>query len=366
MPEFFGRPRQSRLGEILAQMEQQKYQSIAGGIGQAAGAIGGALGTIGQRKMAQEQAQSGLMSTLAQRGLIGQGGLTGTVVNGQKVWDQGTPLAEAFPSAGFKPGTGMFLKTQPTEESMSPLEVIKTGRFQPKIEIPDGTRITSSNFSKYFELVPQTFVDEKGRTVTTAPKGAKILSGKDSQKAPPGFRYTDEGDLEPIPGGPAATKAEDAAQKKRDAMASVVQSSTDAVDAARKALELVGPLTSGLAAPMAKIGGTDARALSGYIDTLKSKLAFGQLQQMREQSKTGGAVGQVSDNELRLLSSAVASLDMGQPPKVLRENITKVLNQYQAVIAKMQSDTADSSGAGWTPDKEKRLATLKAKMAKKG
>lgn len=54
---------------------------------------------------------------------------------------------------------------------------------------------------------------------------------------------------------------------------------------------------------------TDARALNGKISTLKSVLSFDRLQKMRDESKTGGALGNVSNIELDLLGSNVATLD---------------------------------------------------------
>lgn len=54
---------------------------------------------------------------------------------------------------------------------------------------------------------------------------------------------------------------------------------------------------------------TDARQLSGRVDTLKSALSFDRLQQMRDESKTGGALGNVSNVELGLLGSNLAALD---------------------------------------------------------
>ncbi len=53
---------------------------------------------------------------------------------------------------------------------------------------------------------------------------------------------------------------------------------------------------------------TDARQLSGRVDTLKSALSFDRLQQMRDESKTGGALGNVSNVELGILGSNLAAL----------------------------------------------------------
>jgi len=54
---------------------------------------------------------------------------------------------------------------------------------------------------------------------------------------------------------------------------------------------------------------TNARQLSNRVDTLKSSLAFDRLQKMRDESKTGGALGNVSNVELGLLGSNLAALD---------------------------------------------------------
>ena len=72
---------------------------------------------------------------------------------------------------------------------------------------------------------------------------------------------------------------------------------------------------------------TEARSLSGYIKTLKGNLAFDELKQMREESKTGGALGQVSNIELGLLESAVANLDPATP-ETFYENLESVEEKY--------------------------------------
>ena len=70
---------------------------------------------------------------------------------------------------------------------------------------------------------------------------------------------------------------------------------------------------------------TDARKLQTKITTLQSTLAFDRLQKMRDESKTGGALGQVSNIELQLLQSALTALD----PVVGKEEFTKQLEKVQ-------------------------------------
>jgi len=72
---------------------------------------------------------------------------------------------------------------------------------------------------------------------------------------------------------------------------------------------------------------TDARQMETYVQTLRSNLAFDRLQKMRDRSKTGGALGQVSNIELKLLESSVAALDPGS--KNFKEQLAEVRHQYE-------------------------------------
>ena len=54
---------------------------------------------------------------------------------------------------------------------------------------------------------------------------------------------------------------------------------------------------------------------------------------MREASKTGGALGQVSDNEGRLLAASLGSLDQAQST----EEFTKQLNKIKDSIIRWQA-----------------------------
>lgn len=72
---------------------------------------------------------------------------------------------------------------------------------------------------------------------------------------------------------------------------------------------------------------TDAKQMDGYVKTLQANLAFDRLQKMRDASKTGGALGQVSNIELGLLQSSVAALDPGS--KNFKEQLATVRRQYE-------------------------------------
>lgn len=82
--------------------------------------------------------------------------------------------------------------------------------------------------------------------------------------------------------------------------------------------------TVGVGSSMSFLPGTPARDFQAKLDTLKSNIAFGELTAMREASKTGGALGQVSDREGKLLESALGALDQGQSPEQFKEQLTKI------------------------------------------
>lgn len=83
----------------------------------------------------------------------------------------------------------------------------------------------------------------------------------------------------------------------------------------------------GLGKPIASIPGTEGAKLRGLINTLKAKVGFAVLQDMRDNSKTGGALGNVSNTELQFLQNALASLDANLAPEDFREQL-QVLIEY--------------------------------------
>lgn len=93
--------------------------------------------------------------------------------------------------------------------------------------------------------------------------------------------------------------------------------------------------------------GGEARQLGQAIKSLQANLGFDTLQKMRAASKTGGALGQVSERELDLLINAMEALDQGGDPKVLSENLEKVqthYNNYVREINKMKKIMRERAG----------------------
>lgn len=147
-------------------------------------------------------------------------------------------------------------------------------------------------------------------------------------KAPQGYRFKEDGSLEAIPGGPADIKAgklgAEAAARSQSAIAqadSVLKEITDAKG-------MVGWNTAGVGGALSVLPSTDARDLSAKLTTIKANLGFDRLQQMRDQSPTGGALGQVAVQELASLQATVASLDQLQSPAQLGTALDKIEKHY--------------------------------------
>lgn len=114
-------------------------------------------------------------------------------------------------------------------------------------------------------------------------------------------------------------------------------------------LKRVGGKTVGFGSLLSAIPESDARNFQADLDSLIANITYGELTAMREASKTGGALGQVSDKEGQLLGAALGALDTKQSPS----NFTKNLNQIKESLARWEEankkyggTTGSSSGSG--------------------
>lgn len=124
------------------------------------------------------------------------------------------------------------------------------------------------------------------------------------------------------------------------------------VERARRTIQSIDELlpkvsgrTTGMGgAIMRRVPGTDAMDFSAELKTLASNIAFNELTQMREASKTGGALGQVSDREGQLLQSALGALEQDQSPGNVKAQLVKIRES----ITRWQ-DAAGVTGNGLEP-----------------
>ena len=90
--------------------------------------------------------------------------------------------------------------------------------------------------------------------------------------------------------------------------------------------------------------------LAANLQTIDANSAFAALQQMRDNSPTGGALGQVTEKELDLLKSQVANLDPNQSQEQFLANLAIARNSYLDMLRRVDPQTADAYIAAKTPD----------------
>lgn len=105
-------------------------------------------------------------------------------------------------------------------------------------------------------------------------------------------------------------------------------STGNVLDAIKQARALARQGGTGYSSLLSALPKSDARALEAAIAPLKGNLAFDRLQEMRDESKTGGALGSVSERELDLLGSVVASLDTGVSQEQFLANLDRIERHF--------------------------------------
>ena len=134
-------------------------------------------------------------------------------------------------------------------------------------------------------------------------------------------------------GGPVWQDQQDAASAEAAAAEKAeTAENTEAVqymvvqDDIGRALELAQNemATGWLGARAANVEGSDAYNLRQTLLSLEANIAFDALNQMRAASQTGGALGNVTERELALLSATYGSIDPSQSGSVLEYNLKRL------------------------------------------
>ena len=225
-----------------------------------------------------------------------------------------------------------------------------------EMDKPQTPKVTVKQMKEYWDMMKaQTEAqDAMGMPVGGGMQsGGGMTAGQASQKflerrygkAPEGERWKSDGSLEIIPGG----KAEAKENKEKLLVEGVKKQVGTVVGKVDEALPQVSNWTAGLGSLLEKIPGTPARDLAGSVDTIKANIGFKELADMRAASPTGGALGQVAVKELEFLQAAIAALDTGQSPAVLRRNLNQVKTHYQNWAKIMDQHYKTNGGATNSP-----------------
>lgn len=162
----------------------------------------------------------------------------------------------------------------------------------------------------------------KRRTeVGTIPQGYQLVEAR-NDKGETVLR------MEPIAGGPADVSSSEAAKLSAQAQsgATVLQDIQQAKKIAQESPTLSTGLVGGV---LRSVGGTQAKTLDELTKTIKANIGFDRLQRMRDESPTGGALGQVAIQELEALQASLGSLELSQDDAQLIRNLERLERQYR-------------------------------------
>ena len=220
------------------------------------------------------------------------------------------------------------------------------GAVQSAAEMAGATAGAQEQGKSAFDLVDVPMRDGSTRKMTRF-QAAQMLSGLGGQ-LPPGFGET------PTPAAQAyATDAakqqveRDFTRPKAEAALAAVEAKGRVVDdAITRAIAGISPWSAGPGALLSSIPGTAAKNLSADLETIKANLGFDELQAMRDNSPTGGALGQVAVQELEALRSTIASLDQAQSPEQLKAALQRLQEFRKGFVERRRQAFQQTYGDG--------------------
>jgi hypothetical protein len=130
-----------------------------------------------------------------------------------------------------------------------------------------------------------------------------------------------------------ATANAQSATAAKFAVRDQLRQGANVMDKAQRAGKNIGFSTTGATgALLGLVPGTGAYDQKATVETLEADAAFSALQRMRDASKTGGALGNVSERELDLLKATAGSLRVGQSEEQFRENLGQYVERYNEAM----------------------------------
>ena len=174
-------------------------------------------------------------------------------------------------------------------------------------------------------------------------------------------------EIVPIPGGAADQARQQALQQELGRQAQRERAGSTVIQDLQRALDLIpelgviargeGVLGGVTRQTQARVPGTVANRITQFTESALSNVGLDTLQQMRENSPTGGALGQVPIQQQTRLEQVLGSLKIDQPPDVLDANIKRVMNIYTDIIYGSAQERAAAVEEGrMTPEESARIS----------
>lgn len=250
-----------------------------------------------------------------------------------QIMQQGVdPQTAVFAAANEARQKGIVPQRKPSSEIGRIMSDVNSGLLSgltPQQAITQGTQAAASAgvpvgniantllqgaFSKAANLPAGTTIDPQTGQIITQPAAIEAAAATEQAKVT----------------GRARGEIEAAKNKNTIKFLSQSQQMSRVNDAINKAAEQADMFTTGTIGSVASlIPGSPAYDLSKTIETISANLAFDELQKMRDNSPTGGALGNVTEMELNLLKSTLANLSQSQSTEQFKRNLEILRGTYQ-------------------------------------
>ena len=195
---------------------------------------------------------------------------------------------------------------------------------QPK----DGSTAAKKNYDAYQKILAEEGPEAAKQFLSMSRSGSttNVNMPKQMGTITPGWKadYDNDGNvtsMSVIPGGPAAQEIEAQRVKAetQDNTGSIM--GRNVVQTASRVRDLISPYSVGYGSLLSALPESAARELKGEVDVLGAIASSENLNAMRLASPTGGALGNVSDSDIKLLKDKSGAIDIGSSPSTFRRQV---------------------------------------------
>ena len=218
---------------------------------------------------------------------------------------------------------GRYQLANGTTEIIRKIPVMRDGRqsvgMERLIETPD-----------YLNPVKFKQLEYQKREAEVRNLNAPSMSAEDKAYQEARGRNRAEAEASRMPGTKEYLAGQEEINRKNKLNSIIQENAETALESAKIAKPKIGYFSTGLPGQiLSNVGGTDAKDLEEALRPIKALTGFDKLQELREMSKTGGALGQVAVEELRFLQSVKGSLDTAQSEQQFRQILSNVEKYYE-------------------------------------
>ena len=236
----------------------------------------------------------------------------------------------------------------------------RTGKLEYVVPTETGFRVIPG-YTPAGALHAEQRVEQGARRIE---QGARKLTNDEAKmrgfNAPTGYEIWEAEDgtisAAPIPGTDKAQEFEknlreaDAADRKYLQSFNATNAHNARVfESAQTALEFFSGARGGIIpqnwrrlAPLA--AGTDMHEAWRALREIKNNIGIDELQRMRQSSPTGGAMGNVSDRDMELLTGALGELDTIRDPETMVDRINFIITEYNRILNYARADAQRAQG----------------------